>query len=41
LKNKFIDFGKHRISIANDGGIEKIEIENNHNSPIDNEEEEY
>ena len=31
LKNKFIDFGKHRISIAEDGGIEKIEIENNKN----------
>ena len=39
LKNKFIDFGKHRISIADDGGIEKIEIENSNSFSVDNEED--
>jgi DNA topoisomerase-3 len=40
LKNKFIDLGKHRISIAEDGGIEKNEIDNSNNFFLDNEEDE-
>jgi DNA topoisomerase-3 len=39
LKNRFIDLGKNRISIADDFGIEKLVLENNLSS-YDNEEEE-